>query len=245
MKVFNTLKPVALAAMITGSVAVLNSCSVFGNNGDVKEPPYTTVMESGDFEIRRYAPMILAQTTVTGDWDKASSKAFRPLFKYIDGNNSTRTKVAMTSPVFSEKASSEKASSEKIPMTSPVFMEDADDADSTKIPMTAPVFMDGNKNAASKTWTMSFVMPADFTLQNTPRPLNPAVNIVEQPAKKYAVLTYNDVANVENRTRKAAELLDWVRTQELTPVSKVTYAGYNPPFTLPAFRRNEVLIEIK
>ncbi len=242
MKLFKTPKSLTLALALLGSSTLLTGCFAFGDNGDVKEPVHSVLQESGDFSVRRYAPVVLAQIKTTGKWDTASNKGFRPLFQYIDGKNTTQTKVAMTSPVLTESDDGK-----KIPMTAPVLMaqNDSDDSDSQKIPMTAPILMEESNTDASKTWTMSFVMPANFTLENTPQPLNPNVKIVSQPAKKYAVITYSGVANTESRQKNTARLLDWIRAQKMTPVSQATYAGYNAPFVIPAFRRNEVLIEVK
>lgn len=218
----NTLRNLFLATGLLMSTA----CSVFGNNGDVNEPPYTLIQESGPYQVRKYDPMILAQVSTGGTMDKASNKAFRPLFRYIDGNNSTQTKVPMTSPVLQEP---EQASDENTKI-------------SEKIPMTAPVFMNTN---ADQQWTMSFVMPASFTLETTPRPLNPEVKIVEQGARMLAVVTFNGLAGPEERQEKSAEIKLWAAKAGYQTVGDSFYAGYNPPFTLPAYRRNEVLIEVK
>jgi hypothetical protein len=216
----NRLQNLFLSAGLLMSTA----CSVFGNNGDVNEPPYTLIQENGPYQVRRYDPMILAQVSASGSMDKASNKAFRPLFNYIDGNNSTQTKVPMTSPVLQEP--------------------EAQSDTSKKIPMTAPVFM--NTNATSdQQWTMSFVMPASFTLQNTPQPLDPKVNIVKQDARMLAVVTFDGLAKPEERQEKGAEVKQWAASAGYTTVGDAFYAGYNPPFTLPAFRRNEMLIEVK
>lgn len=209
--------------LLAGGFLLSTACSVFGNNGDVNEPPYTLVQESGPYEVRRYDPMILAQVSASGNMDKASNKAFRPLFRYIDGNNSTQTKVPMTSPVL--QASDKTQKSEKIPMTAPVFM---------------------NTNASSdKQWTMSFVMPADFTLESTPQPLNPEVKIVEQGARMLAVVTFSGLAQAEERQARGEEVKRWASKAGYQTVGDPFYAGYNPPFTLPPFRRNEMLIEVK
>ncbi|MCW8984183.1 MAG: heme-binding protein [Thermoanaerobaculales bacterium] len=57
------------------------------------------VADHGDFEIRRYAPMILAETRVDSDFEKAGNEAFRRLFGYISGDNAARAKIEMTAPV--------------------------------------------------------------------------------------------------------------------------------------------------
>lgn len=220
----NKLQSLFLATGLLLSTA----CSVFGNNGEVNEPPYTLVQEEGAYQVRKYDPMILAQVSANGNMDKASNEAFRPLFRYIDGNNSTNTKVPMTSPVLQnpkDKPTDKTTSSEKIPMTAPVFM---------------------NANASSEQqWTMSFVMPASFTLSTTPQPLNPAVKIVEQGARLLAVVTFSGSANPEERQKQGASVEQWAAQQGYQTLGEAFYAGYNPPFTLPAFRRNEMLIEVK
>jgi hypothetical protein len=48
----------------------------------------------------------------------------------------------------------------------------------------------------------------------------------------------------ENLKRHTEELEAYLRKQGLTPLSAPNYAFYNPPWTLPFLRRNEVLIEI-
>lgn len=216
MKLLRTL----LALTLVGSFGLLCSCFAFGDNGDVKEPPYTLIQKSGEYEVRRYAPMILAQVAQTGTWDRSSNTSFRDLFRYIDGQNTTNTKVAMTAPVLSASENSQ------------------------KIPMTAPVLMEENTADTQKTWTMSFVMPAAFTLENTPQPLNPKVKIVSRPAQQFAVIRFSGYADVQSREAHTAKLLDWLAGQQLRPIGNPIYAGYNAPFVLPNFRRNEILIEV-
>jgi hypothetical protein len=65
----------------------------------IEEAAYKTVEKDGAFEIRNYAPHILAETVVEGDLEQAGNKAFNRLFRYISGDNRSRDKVAMTAPV--------------------------------------------------------------------------------------------------------------------------------------------------
>ena len=60
---------------------------------------YSVVASDGDIEIRKYAPHLLASVRVAGDFEEAGSKAFRPLFKFITGENTSDAKIAMTAPV--------------------------------------------------------------------------------------------------------------------------------------------------
>lgn len=75
----------------------------------VESAEYTVEKEVGNIEIRIYTRMIIA--TVYGYSD---NEAFGFLFDYIAGNNRSKSKIAMTTPVIS---------SEKIPMTAPVISD--------------------------------------------------------------------------------------------------------------------------
>ncbi|HEU0264528.1 MAG TPA: heme-binding protein [Geobacterales bacterium] len=68
-----------------------------------EEAPYTVIKTDGIFELRQYAPQILAEIIVEGDLEDAGNKAFRPLFRYISGDNRSRGKIAMTAPVSQEQ----------------------------------------------------------------------------------------------------------------------------------------------
>jgi len=88
----------------------------------IEEPKYDVVQADGPFEIRKYAPILIAETFVDGDMDEASSKGFRLIADFIFGNNqvtdsNASSKIAMTAPVNAEPVS------KKIAMTAPVTTE--------------------------------------------------------------------------------------------------------------------------
>ena len=88
----------------------------------IEEPKYEVVQTEGAFEIRKYAPILVAETFVDGDMDEASNKGFRLIADFIFGNNqvadsSASSKIAMTAPVTVEPVS------KKIAMTAPVTIE--------------------------------------------------------------------------------------------------------------------------
>ena len=74
----------------------------------IEEPKYTVIKDYGVFELRDYAPYIVAQTKVTGKPEDMGSKAFKTLAGYIFGNNEEKTKMSMTAPVLQEDATSRK-----------------------------------------------------------------------------------------------------------------------------------------
>ena len=194
-------------------------CSVFGS-ASVEEAPYELVSEDGKFEIRDYEKVVVAETRVEADYSEAGNTAFRRLFDYISGEN---------------------VASEEIAMTAPVVAEDTADADvSEEIAMTAPVSSQKDGN----TWRYQFVLPSGYTLDNAPRPLNPEITLAETSPKRVAVVRYAWLATDKARSKNTQALLDWMESQGLAPESEPRWAGYNPPWTLPPFRRNEVLIDI-
>jgi hypothetical protein len=84
------IRPTAvLAILLTGGV-VANA---------IEEPAFEVVESTDVYEVRRYAPYIVAETTVNGDFGSAGGKAFRILAGYIFGNNEDSTKMKMTAPV--------------------------------------------------------------------------------------------------------------------------------------------------
>jgi len=209
----------ALATLLSIAVLILSTaCSVFGVES-VEEAPYKSVSNSEPYEIRDYAPLVVVETSVKADRKKAGNQAFGKLFDYISGENEAREKISMTAPVVAE---SDKASSgEKIEMTAPVTYQKEGEA-----------------------WRYRFVLPESFTIENAPQPLSPEVSLAEVPAKRVATIRYSGRATTEAQVKNAEKLINWIESQGLEPLSEARWAGYNAPWTLPPFRRNEVLIDI-
>ena len=95
-----------------------------------------------------------------------------------------------------------------------------------------------NKNQ----WRMYFVMPSKYTLETLPKPNNPAVTLRAIPASNVAVLRFSGLAGEEKTAKKTAELLAWLKSKQITPIGEPELARYNPPWTLPFLRRNEVMV---
>lgn len=110
-----------------------------------------------------------------------------------------------------------------------------------KISMTTPVFMSGDGTNA----TMSFVMPAKFTPKEVPAPSDGRVRVREFTSGRFAVLRFRGGRSEANETQALAELQNWMKTQGLTELSPPIYGYFDPPWTLPFLRRNEVMIRTK
>jgi DNA gyrase inhibitor GyrI len=108
------------------------------------------------------------------------------------------------------------------------------------IAMTAPVTQQGD----TENWQVRFVMPARYTTDTLPKPIDPSVTLKHLMAKRFAAIRFSGSARDADLRRHAERLDAFIRANGLRPLSAPAYAFYNPPWTLPFLRRNEVLIEI-
>ncbi len=206
----------ALLALLVGFLGMESAMAI-------EEPRYEVSISQAPFELRHYAPILIAQTIVEGDMDTASNKGFRLIADFIFGNNLT--------------ANSEQAA--KIAMTAPVTVE----PQSSKIAMTAPVTIEPQLSSTQQ-WRIHFVMPSQYTLANIPKPKNSAVTLHELPSKYFVVHRYSGFNTVARVQEKTDEALAWAKQQSLKVVGTPQLSRYDPPWTLPMFRRNEIMVEV-
>ena len=180
-----------------------------------EEAPYTVIKTDDILELREYAPQVLAEIIVDGDLEGAGNKAFRPLFRYISGDNKSRGKIAMTAPVSQEQTGE-------------------------KISMTAPV----SQQSVPGKWAVSFMMPASCTMENLPTPDDPSIKLRQIPARRVAAVRYSGFWSEKKYLRYKLELENWITANNLKVIGEPVWARYNPPFTLWFLRRNEILIPI-
>ena len=193
-------------------------CSLFGIR-NYETPKYEVLLKEGNKEIRYYEPYIVAKTSVKGNYKEAQSTAFRILADYIFGNNEKKQKIEMTGPVFQKP-----------------------DPEGEKIPMTGPVV----QSPSEKGWVMTFMIPPSYKMEDLPVPKDKRVNLDTVPAKYNASIRYTWYGSKPRNEMRAKELETWLAgLKEYVPASPPMYAGYDPPWTLPFFRRNEMMIEVK
>jgi hypothetical protein len=199
------------------SLGIVLAITLFGSPAmAVEEPAFKTVLSDGDFEVRDYPGLIVAEVTVTGEQKEAASKGFRLLAGYIFGANKRRQSIAMTAPVAQEPVSE-------------------------KIAMTAPVTQIQNAGA----WIVRFTMPSAYTMEALPEPNDPKVLLRRLPAARLAVLRFSGLASRGDVDAKSIELLTAAKAHQLRASGPVTLAQYNPPWTLWFMRRNEVMIAVE
>lgn len=183
---------------------------------ETEEPEYELIVQEESFEIRQYADRIIAEVEVTGSSPQAANRGFRVLADFIFGNNTRSSEIAMTAPVTQERSA-------KIAMTAPVTQEATDE----------------------DTWRMTFTMPAKWTMETLPTPNNPEVRLRALPPELLAAVRFNGRGRGKKEARKEAELRDWAVGQGYVVTGAMMAAYYDPPWVLPLFRRNEVLLPIR
>jgi hypothetical protein len=182
----------------------------------VEELKYALIAKYDQFEIRQYAPYVVAETTVSGKFERVGNVAFRRLAGYIFGKNRRKDSIAMTAPVIQE-------------------------ANAEKIAMTAPVTQTGSGN----TWVVTFVMPAEYTMETLPEPLDPDVKLSRRPGQLMAALTYSGSWRKSTYEKKRKQLEGLIKRHGYITVGSPIFARYDPPYTLWFRRRNEVLIPVE
>jgi len=202
-------------SMVLMTSLMLAGCSVLGKR-TADEPHYKVLSQEGEIEIRQYGEMIVAETVVEGSYGQTSGAAFSRLAGYIFGKNRAKQKIAMTAPVLQESVSE-------------------------KISMTAPVLQEKKGNA----WVMSFVMPEGYTFETLPVPLDPAVKLRLVQGKKVGVIRYSGLHSENNLRNYAEKLTLWLEKKGNRVLSAPRAASYDPPWTIPFLRRNEVHIDIE
>lgn len=195
----------------------LAACSVFGDQGGIEQPPYRVAATLAEnITIREYGERIAVEARVTGKAaDASEGDAFRLLFDYISGANVANAEIAMTAPVETSGAA------QSIEMTAPVESRYGDDG-----------------------MTMRFFLPSGFTRETAPRPTDARVQLVFLPPETYAVLTYAGSRGRDTVLEKERELRAALAAAGIEAGPEVRAYFYDPPWTLPWFRTNEVLISV-
>ena len=182
-----------------------------------EEPNYKSTLKEGQFEVREY-PSGIAASVEVNNGDKAANEAneaFKILAGFIFGKNKSKQKIAMT-----------------VPMTEAVVAE--------KIAMTAPVT---TKTSADK-MVMTFYMPSKYTMESLPEPSDSRIQISQTAVRKYAVVKFSGLATKRALKQQEEKLRTWMKEKNLEGTGDALDAFYNPPWTLPFLRRNEIWISL-
>lgn len=200
---------------IPGQVAE-SLLSIVGIRVGTEEPHYLPTKLTDDVEIRRYGPRIAAETTVVGDEDRARNIGFRRLAGYIFGANHRDETIAMTAPVGQQSAD--------------------------KIAMTAPV---AQSRTADDQWVIRFFMPSKWSMDTLPEPDDDKVRLVPVAGETVAVLQFSGDRGPQAVARRVDELRKILLDNDIEATGDPVAWFYDPPWTLPFRRRNEIAIPVE
>ena len=182
---------------------------------NVETPSYKVIQSKGKIEIREFDPMVIAEVQVVGRRKDAISSGFKLLADYIFGNNISQENINTTATI-------QQPASEKIAMTAPVQQQLANDS-----------------------WLVSFVMPSEYNLEDLPKPKNIEVKLKNVPVKRFVTIQFSGTSSDENLAKHKKLLVEFIKTNSISVTGTSKYAFYNPPWTLPLMRRNEVMFEVQ
>lgn len=185
-----------------------------------EQQPYQVLRQFPQFELRHYPSYVVAEVEVSGDFDRASNAGFGPLVSFIGGRNHASSKIAMTAPVLQEPAGT----------------------DGTTIAMTAPVLQEP---ASQGRHIVQFVMPADMHLTQMPTPADGRVKLRLVAAHDAAAVRYSGFASAAKYDSKLTALIADLQRAGLEVAGSPRSARFDPPWTPPFLRRNEVIIPVK
>lgn len=185
---------------------------------DVSEQqPYDVIETHDEFELRRYPEHLVAEISVTAPFEEAGSRAFRALAGYINGQNRSRSTVAMTAPVV------QRAGSVRVAMTAPVLQSEGESDD----------------------YVIAFVLPSGMTAATVPVPTDPDVRTRVVPVQVAAARRFSGRGSEDAFARHLRDLESALASAGLSAVGSPRFARFDAPYVPGLLRRNEVVIEIE
>lgn len=185
----------------------------------IEEPTYSVVQTAEVFEVRQYAPYLVAEVLVPGPVSEAGNQGFSLLGGYIFGKNKGERKLDMTAPV----------TQSALPPAAPVKLE-----------MTAPV----TQSTAPGGFLVQFVMPRAYTLATLPVPLDERVKLREVPGNRVAVIRFSGSWSQSTYEEQLQKLRSALVAAGLATAGEPVLSRYNSPFSLPFLRRNEIWLNL-
>jgi len=207
----------AWAGLAIAGAALAGAGYYYWRERNSEKPAHRVELADGDFEIRVYPPVIVAETVQPGPRKTALDRGFSILADYIFAKSRGGAPIEMTAPVLSDAPRS-----------------------TASLEMTAPVLSDALPAGG---WRTRFVMPARFTLATLPPPPS-GVKLVELPQRRVAAVRFAGTASDESLASHEDDLRAWIAAEGERAADEPEYAFYNSPFIPPPLRRNEVLIPL-
>lgn len=198
--------------------------AVFGIRAhSAEEVEHELVEKHGKLEIRQYHERWIVETLISRPIDKAQGEGFMKLFHYISGANDTKTNFPMTIPV--ELRPNDRCR--------------ADPEASLRGSAGEPLLKNGS------TFFMRFFLPHDVVDSKVPNPKDPEVRVNKLEPELYATYQFSGSWSEDAFEDHGKALLHNLKRLGYRAISELIYLTYDPPFTIPCFRRNEVAVIVE
>ena len=225
---------------------LISGCSVFGIQ-TYETPKYEVMVDEQPYELRKYEKYTVAEVTIfEDDIDEAQKRGFRILADYIFGNNIARDSLHRQVRM---KEGETYKSNESISMTGPVLLDLND-----QIVIRSPV---GVVNMLSpeepleleleleQKWTVSFSLPSKYTVATAPIPKHGSIRLREEPADLVITRRFTNFVTESKVESLSNGLLKWANEKGLTIEGTIRIARFDPMWTVPFLRRNEIHLSVK
>ncbi|EWM28188.1 soul heme-binding protein [Nannochloropsis gaditana] len=189
----------------------------------LETPSFQVLHEGHGYEIREYDPYTVAYTEMGSSDAKAGSTSAGPVLG----------SPTMTGGAFNTLAG---------------YIFGANEA-KTNMAMTTPVEIrkDAQHRGAGEAYSMRFIMASPYTTETAPRPMDSKVRLTTTARERLAAREFAGFATEGEVQRQLISLLSLLDRDGVTVVDPASYRifQYNPPYTLPWLRRNEILVEVR
>ncbi|MYB35103.1 MAG: heme-binding protein, partial [Gammaproteobacteria bacterium] len=220
------VSPSGIVAILTASLmsVAMSGCSMFGGPA-AEEPLFAVVAEHDNIQVRDYEAYTIAETGVDEAYHTATEVSFNRLLDYISGANTGSSKIEMTAPVLViPQGVSMISLSEN---TTPQPGQDSDILNKTR-----------------QGWTVAFVLPQGMNSLNSPAPADSRIKLVDVPERQVATLRFTGRLRTAPIEAHRSKLAGWLDKRRMNHQADWRVAGYNPPWTIPALRRNEIQVTL-
>lgn len=202
---------------IVGVVIVLVGVWTIGSVAviwDIEEAAYDRIEARAGYEVRRYAPRVVAETAMPRYDRDSSSAGFRAVAGYIFGGNDRAEKIAMTTPV----------------IMAPAAGLDADAA------ATGPT-----SGRSGMSFVLPGAYPS---VEALPKPRNAGVVLRAEPERLVAALRFGWYATPGRVAAFSRQLTQSLARDGRLTIGRPYLASYNPPFSSPLIMRHDILVDL-
>ena len=196
------------AALIGGAVLY------YLKEKSTEQPEFRGLRTEGEFQLRNYPEIVIAETIAHGPRRQALNEGFRRLADYIFAKSRPGEQLAMTAPV----------------------IHDAGDPVASEPPLFDDAFDGG-------AWRTRFVMPAGRATDDLPEPPDD-IELVTIAPRRVGTVSFSGRPDDRMLAEQEDRLRGWLARHGEKSEAEPEYAFYNSPMIPGPLRRNEVWLAI-